>query len=216
MPELPDVVVYIDCLTKCVANLELQRIQLANSFVLPSVTPPLEAVEGRPVTSLRRLGKRIVFVLADQLFIVLHLMIAGRLWWRPLDDAIPKKCGLAAFDFPNGSLLLTEAGSTKRASIHLVRGETALEAHDRAGLEILDTDLPAFRTALLRENHTLKRALTDPRLFSGGGNAYCDEILQAARLSLLKLTQRLEDEEVVRLHAALRDTLAGVGRTAPP
>ena len=208
MPELPDVIVYIDCLTKRVASRELQRIRLANPFVLRSVTPPLDAVEGRPIISLRRLGKRIVFVLTDELFIVLHLMIAGRLWWRPLGNAIPKKRGLAAFDFPNGSLLLTEAGSTKRASIHLVRGETALHAHDRGGLEILDTDLAAFRIALLRENHTLKRALTDPRLFSGVGNAYSDEILHAARLSPLQLTRRLEDEEVARLHSAARETLA--------
>ena len=208
MPELPDVVVYIDCLATRVVHRELERVRLANPFVLRSVTPTPDAVAGQRVTGLRRLGKRILLAFADELFVVVHLMIAGRLRWRPPGEPIPKRRGLAAFDFANGSLVLTEAGSTKRASLHVVKGEADLSAHDRGGLEVLDADLPAFRAALMSENHTVKRALTDPRLFSGIGNAYSDEILHAARLSPLKLTQRLEEDEVARLHAVTRDTLA--------
>ena len=207
MPELPDVVVYVDCLKSRVVDRRLEGVRVANPFVLRSVTPTLDALAGRLVTSVRRLGKRVVIGLKDDVFIVVHLMIAGRFRWRQRGHEIPKKLGLAAFDFSTGTLLLTQAGSIKRASIHLVRGTRGLEAHDRGGLEILDVELTDFRDVLLRENHTLKRALTDPRLFSGVGNAYSDEILHAAGLSPLRLTNQLEEAEVARLHAAARTTL---------
>jgi len=208
MPELPDIQVYLDALAARVAGQPLERVRLASPFVLRSVDPPIAAVEGRTVAGLRRLGKRIVLDMGDQLFLVLHLMIAGRLRWEPRGKAVPKRLGLAAFDFPEGTLLLTEAGTRKRAALHVVRGEAALAAHDRGGLEVLDAELGAFRAAVTRENHTLKRALTDPRLLSGIGNAYSDEILHRARLSPLKLTSRLTDEEIARLYGAVRDTLA--------
>ena len=182
MPELPDVTVYVDCLKSRVVGRVLERIRLLRPFVLRSVTPAIETVEGKTVRSVERLGKRIVLGLRDDLYLVLHLMIAGRLRWRDRDTANPKKLGLAALDFQTGTLLLTEAGSIKRASLHLVQGDTALDAHHRGGLEVLDADLAGFRGALTRENHTLKRALTDPRLFSGIGNAYSDEILHATRV----------------------------------
>ncbi len=175
--------------------------------MLRSVTPPLRDAEGKTVLGLRRIGKRIVFVLEGDLFLVLHLMIAGRLHWKNLGARLGGKIALAAFDFQGGTLLLTEASSKKRASMHLVRGEAALREFERGGLEVLEADLPAFHAALTRENHTLKRALTDPRLFSGIGNAYSDEILHRARLSPAKLTRKLAEEEIVRLHGATKTTL---------
>jgi formamidopyrimidine-DNA glycosylase len=207
MPELPDIVVYLECLRPRVQGQRLERVRLAGPFLLRSVEPARASAHGCMVVELRRLGKRIVFALEPDLFLVLHLMIAGRLQWKPPGAKLPGKVGLAAFDFANGTLILTEAGSKRRASLHLVRGEAELARHNPGGLEPLDADGPQFRAALLRENHTLKRALTDPRLFSGIGNAYSDEILHRARLSLLCLTQRLSDAEIARLHAATRDTL---------
>ena len=207
MPELPDVEVYVACLAPRIGGQRIERIRLLRPFVLRSVEPPLEAARGRTVQSVERLGKRIVIGVDGDLFLVLHLMIAGRLRWRPAGAAVPKKLGLAAFDFAGGTLLMTEAGSIKRAALHLAAGRAGLRAHDRGGLDVLGADLPAFRAALARENHTLKRSLTDPRLFSGIGNAYSDEILHAARLSPLALTRRLDDGAVERLHAAARTTL---------
>jgi len=202
MPELPDIVIYIEQLQKRVLNEPIQSIRLLNPFVLRSVTPPLEQAVQRRVLELHRLGKRIVFGLEDDLFLVLHLMIAGRLHWRPTNPVKAGRNGVAVFSFPSGSLLFTEAGSKKRASLHLVRGEAELQALNRGGVEVLDCDLPGFRAALLCENHTLKRALTDPRLFSGIGNAYSDEILHRARLSPVALTRRLPEEAVERLFSA--------------
>ena len=207
MPELPDVEAYVSCLAPRIVGQRLERVRLLRPFVLRSVAPPLEDAAGRSVLSVARLGKRVVIGLAGDLFLVLHLMIAGRLRWRERGKAIPKKLGLAAFDFPSGTLLMTEAGSIKRAALHLAAGKAGLQAHDRGGLEPLEADLAAFRAALTRENHTLKRSLTDPRLFSGIGNAYSDEILHAAGLSPLALTQRLTDAEIGRLYAATQKTL---------
>ncbi len=207
MPELPDVVMYIEALGERVMGRRLEKIRLASPFVLRSVDPPIRAAEGREVVGLRRLGKRIVLALEGDLFLVVHLMIAGRLRWLPAGAKIPGRLGLAAFDFPDGTLLLTEAGSKKRASLHLARGEDGLAAFRRGGLEVLEADLPAFRDALRRESHTLKRALTDPRLFSGIGNAYSDEILHRARLSPLRLTGRLGEAEAAALHEATRAVL---------
>jgi formamidopyrimidine-DNA glycosylase len=207
MPELPDIVVYLDALKPRIQGQRLERVRLANPFLLRTVEPPLSEAEGRTVVDLRRLGKRIVIALEGELFLVLHLMIAGRLHWKKRGAKPPGKIGLAAFDFPTGTLILTEAGSKRRAALHLVRGETDLARHNPGGLEVLDADLTHFRTALLSENHTLKRALTDPRLFSGIGNAYSDEILHRARLSPLALTLRLDDEEITRLFVATRATL---------
>ena len=209
MPELPDLAVYLECLGRRVQGHPLERIRIANPFVLRTVDPPLCAAEGARVTALRRVGKRIVLALEGDLFIVIHLMIAGRLRWRARGAKPPGRIGLAAFDFPAGTLLLTEAGSTRRASLHLLRGEAALRGQDPGGIEVLESSLEQFRDALLKENHTLKRALTDPRLLSGIGNAYSDEILHAARLSPLKLTRVLSDAEVDRLHRAARATLGG-------
>jgi formamidopyrimidine-DNA glycosylase len=207
VPELPDVVVYVEALTARVAGRSLDRIRLASPFFLRSVEPPVREAEGRNVVGIRRLGKRIVIELADELFLVLHLMIAGRLHWRPPRARIPGKVGLAALDFGSGTVVVTEASSRKRASLHLARGAAALRAHDPGGMEVLDAELDAFATALTRESHTLKRALTDPRLFSGIGNAYSDEILHRARLSPVKLTANLSAAEIARLHAATRATL---------
>ncbi len=207
MPELPDVQVYIEALQARIVGRLLERVRLANPFVLRSVDPPIEAAAGRTVQGLRRLGKRIVIDLDDALFLVVHLMIAGRLHWRHAGAKIPGKIGLAAFDFDSGTLVLTEAGSKRRASVSLVRGERALEGLDPGGLEPLEADLPAFRAALGRESHTLKRVLTDPRLFSGIGNAYSDEILHRARLSPVKLSRQLDDDEIARLFVATRETL---------
>ena len=207
MPELPDVVLYLECLQPRVAGQVLEKIRVTSPFLLRSVEPPLARAEGKTVRGLRRLGKRLVFELDEQLFLVLHLMIAGRLHWKARGAKPPGRIGLAAFDFPGGTLLLTEAGTKRRASLHLVQGEDRLAEHQPGGLEVLDADLGAFRAALSRENHTLKRALTDPRLFSGIGNAYSDEILHRARLSPLTWTRRLTDDESARLFDAVRSTL---------
>ena len=207
MPELPDVVVYLECLAPRILGQRLERVRLRSPFFLRSVEPPLAAAEGRRVTGLRRLGKRLVIGLEEELFLVLHLMIAGRLHWRPPRGRIPGRLGIAALDFPTGTLLVTEAGTRKRASLHLARGADALAALDPGGLEVLEADLPRFRAALTRENHTLKRALTDPRLLAGIGNAYSDEILFEARLSPLALTQKLKTEEIERLFLAVRSSL---------
>ena len=207
MPELPDVTVYLECLHPRVVGRTLDKVRLSSPFLLRSVEPPLSQADGKTVCGLRRLGKRLVFELGDELFLVLHLMIAGRLHWKARGAKPPGKIGLAAFDFSNGTLILTEAGTKKRASLHLVRGEAGLAQHQPGGVEVLDADLAAFRAALLRENHTLKRSLTDPRLFSGIGNAYSDEILHRARLSPLTWTSRLSDAEVARLFEATRTTL---------
>jgi formamidopyrimidine-DNA glycosylase len=207
MPELPDVTIYIEALQARIVGRHLERVRLASAFVLRSVDPPLAAAKGRQVVGVRRLGKRIVLALEGDLFLVIHLVIAGRLRWERHGARPPGKIGLAAFDFTNGTLLLTEASPKKRAALHLVRGEEGLAAHDPHGLEVLDSDPAGFRIALRREDHTLKRALTDPHLFSGIGNAYSDEILHAARLSPVKLTGRLTDEEADRLYAAARATL---------
>jgi formamidopyrimidine-DNA glycosylase len=207
MPELPDVAVYVECIEARVRGATLERVRLASPFLLRTVDPPLGTVAGARVLGLRRLGKRIVLALEGELFVVVHLMIAGRFRWRERGAKIPGRLGLAAFDFSTGTLLLTEASTKKRASLHVVRGEPALAALDPGGIEPLDADLGAFREALLRENHTLKRSLTDPRLFSGIGNAYSDEILHRARLSPVKTTSRLDDDEIARLHRATQATL---------
>ena len=207
MPEYPDITLYIEHLRSRVLNEPLEEVRLASPFFLRSVDVPIGATTGKRVVDLRRLGKRIVFALEDDLFLVLHLMIAGRLRWRPRGTKPVGKIALATFDFPKGTLLITEASSKKRASLYVVRGEDGLRAHDPGGMDVLDTDLGRFRDALLRESHTVKRALTDPRLFSGIGNAYSDEILHAARLSAVKLTRSLDEEEVQRLFDATRRTL---------
>jgi len=202
VPELPDIVVYLEALERFVVGQPLQRVRLANPFILRSVTPPIDAIVGRTVVGVRRIGKRIVLDFGDELFLVIHLMIAGRLRWRPTGGKVPAKLGIAYFDFPNGVLILTEAGTKRRASITMVEGQRALAQVDRGGLEVLDASREAFAERLKRENHTLKRSLTDPRLFSGIGNSYSDEILHRARLSPMHLTSRLTDEEVERLHLA--------------
>ncbi|HEX9442716.1 MAG TPA: DNA-formamidopyrimidine glycosylase family protein [Candidatus Binatia bacterium] len=207
MPELPDVVVYIEALERRILGRLIQRIRLASPFLLRSVDPPLTEARGKRVLGLRRLGKRIVFDLEDDLHLVFHLMIAGRFHWKPTGAKIPGRLGLAAFDFPSGTLVLTEAGTKKRASLHLVRGKEKVAEHERGGLEVLDADRASFRAALASENHTLKRALTDPRLFSGIGNAYSDEILHAARLSPIKQTRQLSADEIERLYDATQKTL---------
>ena len=208
MPELPDVVAYLTALEPRVLGRRLARVRLASPFLLRTFDPPITAVEGKQVVGLRRLGKRIVFDLEGDLHLVLHLMIAGRLHWKKSVAGLKARTSLAAFDFPDGTLLLTEAGSKKRASLHLVRGEEAVAEHGRGGLEVLGADLAGFRAALTRENHTLKRALTDPRLFSGIGNAYSDEILHRARLSPAKLTSRLSEKEIAALYGAVQSSLA--------
>ena len=207
MPELPDVVVYLERLTAKVVGHKLERLRILNPFVLRSVSPPTSDADGRLVIGVRRIGKRIVLALEGELFIVIHLMIAGRLRWRAPDKPIRGKLAQAAFEFADGTLFLTEAGSKRRASINLVSGEAALAEIDRGGLEPLTADLESFSARLVSENHTLKRALTDPRLFSGIGNSYSDEILHRARLSPLTLTRRLSAEEIERLYDATRETL---------
>jgi len=208
MPELPDVEVYIEALERRTRGQRLLGVRLGSPFVLRSAVPPLSEASGRTVRGLRRLGKRIVFELDGDLFLVLHLMVSGRLHWKERGARVPGKVGLAAFDFPDGTLTFTEASTKKRASIHLVRGEEALREHDRGGLEVLGATREQFAEALRRENHTLKRSLTDPRLFSGIGNAYSDELLHRAGMSPVKLTSQLTDEEVERLHRATVDTLS--------
>jgi formamidopyrimidine-DNA glycosylase len=207
MPELPDVAVYLDCLRPRVVGRVLGRVRVANPFLVRTYDPPLSDCHGKTVRGLRRLGKRIVFELDDDLFLVLHLMIAGRLHWKPPGAKVPGRIGLAAFDFPDGTLTLTEAGTKRRASLHVVRGEAALAAFERGGLEVLGADPAAFRAALRTHNHTLKRALTDPRLFSGIGNAYSDEVLHRAKLSPLTWTTRLPDAEADRLFDAVISVL---------
>lgn len=207
MPELPDIVVYLDALERRVAGAVIERVRIASPFVVRTVDPPIQEAAGRRVRALARLGKRIVFGLDPDYYLIIHLMIAGRLRWKAAGAALPRRTGLAAFDFPRGVLLLTEASTQQRASIHLVRGDAALARHDPGGLEILETDLAAFRQALTRGNHTLKRALTDPRILSGIGNAYSDEILHAARLSPLQRTAALDEAAIERLYHATRHTL---------
>jgi formamidopyrimidine-DNA glycosylase len=207
MPELPDILAYLHALTPRVVGQTLEQIRLSSPFLLRSVAPPLTDLHGRSVTGVRRLGKRVVLAFEGDLFLVLHLMIAGRLRWKPRGAAIPGRLGLAAFDFPTGTLLLTEAGSKKRASLHVVAGEAALSNHDPGGLDVLGTDGPTFVRRLRLERRTLKRALTDPTLFDGIGNAYSDEILHEARLSPLQWTSRLSDAEAVRLFEAARAML---------
>ena len=208
MPELPDVAVYLEALERRVLGRTLTGVRLISPFVLRTVEPPIAAVTGRRVLHLRRMGKRIVLGLEGDLHLVIHLMIAGRLRWGASGAKAPGRIGLAAFDFENGTLLLTEAGSKRRASLHLVSGRDALAEFERGGLEPLDADRTDFVARLRLESHTLKRALTDPRLFSGIGNAYSDEILHRARLSPLRLTGRLTDEEAGRLHQATRAVLS--------
>ncbi len=207
MPELPDIVIYLEALSARVLSRTLEKLRLASPFVLRTVDPAPAEVAGKGVVSLRRLGKRIVFGLEDDLFIVLHLMVAGRLKWLAGGAKIPGKVGLAAFDFDSGTLALTEAGSKRRASLHIVRGEEALRAHDRGGIEPLEMTVDEFRAALTRERHTLKRTLTDPQVFSGIGNAYSDEILHRARLSPVQMTTNISDEELSRLYVATREVL---------
>jgi formamidopyrimidine-DNA glycosylase len=209
VPELPDVVVYVEALKRHVLGRPLDAVKLSSPFVLRSVDPPIDAVIHQEVRDIRRIGKRIVLVFDADLFLVIHLMIAGRLRWRAKDQkpGIGAKLILATFAFPEGVLLFTEASSTKRASMQVVRGEDALRALDPGGLEPLDATAEQFKEALTRENHTLKRSLTDPHLFSGIGNAYSDEILHAAKISPLKQTRSLSDEEVLRVYDATRATL---------
>jgi formamidopyrimidine-DNA glycosylase len=208
MPELPDVLLYIESLRPRIVGQQLERIRLASPFVLRSVTPPISSINGRVARGLRRLGKQIVIEFEDDFFLVIHLMIAGRFQWKAPGATIPARLGLAAFDFPSGTLLLTEAASKKRASLYLVQGENGLASFDRGALEVLHSSLKAFGDALTRENHTVKRSLTDPRLFSGIGNAYSDEILHRARLSPLKLTSKLTSNEISRLYDAVKSTLS--------
>ena len=207
MPELPDITVYIEALESRIVGQTLERTRIPKPFLLRSVDPPISAAQGKRVLGLRRMGKRIVVELENDLFLVIHLMIAGRLRWVPAGGKVPGKIGLAAFDFTNGTLVLTEAGSKRRASLWLVRGEELLAQFERGGLEVLDCGFAEFTERLTRENHTLKRSLTDPRLFSGIGNAYSDEILHRAKLSPIKHTRRLSEEEIQRLFDATRATL---------
>jgi formamidopyrimidine-DNA glycosylase len=207
VPELPDITVYIEALESRVVGQPLERVRIPKPFLLRSVDPPISAAEGKRVIGVRRMGKRIVLALEEDLFLVIHLMIAGRLRWVSTGGKVPGKIGLAAFDFPNGTLILTEAGSKRRASLWLVRGEDSLDQFARGGLEVLDASLADFTERLIRENHTLKRSLTDPRLFSGIGNAYSDEILHRAKISPIKHTRRLSEEEIQRIFDATRTTL---------
>jgi formamidopyrimidine-DNA glycosylase len=207
LPELPDIELYLHALTPRIVGRRLERVRLASPFLVRSIEPPLDAVMGQTIIALRRLGKRVVWEFDDHFFAVFHLMIAGRFQWKPPGVKVPGKVGLAAFDFADGTLLLTEAGSKRQASLHIVRGERELRSHDRGGLEVLTATPEAFIEALRQENHTIKRALTDPHLLSGIGNAYSDEILHAAKLSPMKLTGQMSDEELRRLHAITVETL---------
>jgi formamidopyrimidine-DNA glycosylase len=207
MPELPDIALYLHALEARVVGRPLERVRLASPFLVRTVDPPLTSLHGEVVRRLRRIGKRIVFEFDGPRFLVLHLMIAGRLRWKAAGAALTGRMSLAAFDFPDGTLILTEAGSKKRASLHVVAGEQALDDHDPGGLEVLGVSTAAFAARLVDERRTLKRALTDPRVFSGIGNAYSDEILHAARLSPLQLTTNLSDEEMDRLHHAVQEVL---------
>jgi len=207
MPELPDIVVYLEALERRVRGRRLERIVVRDPFLLRSVDPPVDAAAGRTLVTLERLGKRLVLGLEDDLYLVIHLMIAGRLQWRERGAKSPGRIARAVFEFETGSLWLTEAGTKRRASLHLVAGREALARFDPGGLEVLDADLAAFTRALTRESHTLKRALTDPRLFSGIGNAYSDEILHRARLSPFKLSRQVDADELRRLYGATRSVL---------
>ena len=208
MPELPDILLYLRALEPRIIGQRVTAVRLASPFLLRSVDPPLSAIEGRRVVALRRLGKRVVVEADGELFLVFHLMIAGRFRWKPPGAAIPGKVGLLALDFENGTLILTEAGSKRQASLYLVQGEAMLAQHDPGGLEVMDADLATFAETLQRGNHTVKRALTDPHLFSGIGNAYSDEILHSARLSPFKQTGGMSEEEIRRLYEATRLTLS--------
>jgi formamidopyrimidine-DNA glycosylase len=207
MPELPDVTVYVELIAAKTVGRTIDRVRVASPFVVRSVDPPVSTAEGKTVRDVRRIGKRIAIGLDDDIWVVIHLMIAGRFRWLSPGAKIPGRLGLAAFDFENGTLLLTEAGTQRRASITLVRGEEALDAIDRGGVEPLEIDEATFAGQLRKENHTLKRSFTDPTLFSGIGNAYSDEIFHRARISPIKLTSRLTDEEISRLYSATRDVL---------
>jgi formamidopyrimidine-DNA glycosylase len=207
MPELPDIVTYIGALEPRIVGQRLVRIRIASTFLLRTTRPPISEAEGRVVRELRRIGKRIAIGVENDLWLVLHLMIAGRLHWRSLQASSAGRNNLAAFDFPNGSLILTEAGSKRRASLHVLSGEESLRSMDPGGIDVLTSDLESFRSALRAENRTLKRALTDPRLVSGIGNAYSDEILHAAQLSPIALTHKLKPKEWERLFVAVRQTL---------
>ena len=207
MPELPDITAYIGALEQRILGQRLERVRLASPFLLRTADPPLSCADGRVVSSLRRIGKRIAIGVEGDVWLVIHLMIAGRLHWRPPNAKLAGRQALAAFDFAAGALILTEAGSKRRASLHVVRGQAALEEMDPGGIEIFSTDAAGFQSALTLENRTLKRALTDPRLVSGIGNAYSDEILHAARLSPIQLTHKLKPEEWNRLYTAARSTL---------
>ena len=208
MPELPDILLYLHALRPRVVGQRVTKVRLFSPFLLRSIDPPLTSVEGRLITDLHRLGKRVVFEFEGDLFLVFHLMIAGRFRWKPVGAAVPGKVGLMAIDFDSGTLVMTEAGTKRQASLHVVHGSDALARHDPGGLEVMTTDLATFVAALKRENHTLKRALTDPHLFSGIGNAYSDEILHAAKLSPFKQTSTLSDEEASRLFDATRSVLS--------
>jgi formamidopyrimidine-DNA glycosylase len=208
MPELPDILLYLHALRSRVVGQRVSGVRLVSPFLLRSIDPPLASVEGRVVTDLHRLGKRVVFELERELFLVFHLMIAGRFRWKPVGAPVPGKVGLMALDFDAGTLIMTEAGTRRQASLYVAQGREALERHNPGGLEVLNIDLATFVEALGRENHTLKRALTDPHLFSGIGNAYSDEILHAARLSPFKQTSGLTNEEAARLFEATRSVLS--------
>jgi formamidopyrimidine-DNA glycosylase len=207
MPELPDVIVYLEALAPRILLQPLERFRLGNPFIVRTIEPAPSTLEGRRVVRLRRMGKRLVFEFEEEQFLVLHLMIAGRLHWKPAGTKIPGKVGLAAFDFPDGTLTLTEAGSKRRASLHAVQGANALAAMDPGGIDVMVADRDTFAAVLTSERHTLKRALTDPRLFSGIGNAYSDEILHAARLSPMRQTHQLDEADITSLHAATLETL---------
>ncbi|MBK5267521.1 MAG: formamidopyrimidine-DNA glycosylase [Acidimicrobiia bacterium] len=207
MPELPDIVVYVEALERFTVGQTLEKLRVRSVSLLRTYDPPVSAVEGKKVLGFRRIGKRIVFEFEDDLFIVLHLMVAGRLRWVKKGQAVPNKVGLCAFDFPDGTLMLTEQGTKKRASLHIERGIDAVLAHDRGGIEPLTASRAEFAGALIRENRTMKRGLTDPRIFSGIGNAYSDEILHKAKLSPVKRTKQLTEDEITRLYEATQSSL---------
>ena len=208
MPELPDLTVYLEALQSRIVGRRLERVRVVSPSLLRTVNPPLTQASGKIIHEIRRIGKQLVFVLEDDLFLVVHLMIAGRFQWRPLAVKTPQKIGLAVFDFAHGTLVLTEAGTKKRASLHVVRGVVELHRFDAGGIDPLTADLASFRSVLTHENHTLKRTLTDPRLFSGIGNAYSDEILHRARLSPILLTTKLGQDEITHLHEATHNVLS--------
>lgn len=207
MPELPDIELYLHALRPRIAGALLEQVRLVSPFLVRSIEPPIDTVVGRQVLGLNRMGKRIVWTMEGDVSLVFHLMIAGRFQWKARGASVPGRVGLAAFDFPNGTLILTEAGSSRQASLHVVSGDAAVRALDRGGIEVIGSTVEEFSSALTRENHTLKRALTDPRLLSGIGNAYSDEILHRARLSPLKLTRKLSADDMARVHAASIETL---------